>query len=174
MNGLDSLGSENGGLIISEIMYAANDSEYVEIYNPGARFDDTLILQMDMGSWMYFDVVIEPGKFVVIGRNASDGLAWVDTCPAATTALNLSSSGGNWLVLRARDSSLIDWVAFESGSNPQEWPVFSGRQSIVLDSLCSDPLYNNYGRHWRAATARIDSSGAPATLQCGTPGRAGY
>jgi hypothetical protein len=69
----------------------------------------------------------------------------------------------------------MDWVAFLGGSNDQQWPnVTSGKKSIVLDSLASDPTYNNYGKHWVTAKTAINLANSkyasPQTAQCGTPG----
>jgi len=168
MDTTDSIGDENGGLLISEIMYSANDSEYVEIYNPtNTAFNDTIILQRDNGTYRFYYVTIPPFEFYVIGR---DTLPWGDTYHSTQSALDLSGTTGNWITLRsARDSSILDIVAFQAGSNNQEWPNFSTstRASIILDSLPNDPEYNNYGRNWYQATTHIDTS---VTRQFGTPG----
>jgi hypothetical protein len=171
MDTTDSIGNEMGGLIISEIMYSANDSEYVELYNPAvSTFDDTIILQKDNGTFRYFYVTIPPKEFLVIGRI---DLPWGDTYHSTQSALDLSSTTGNWLTLRlASDSSIIDNVAFQTGSNEQEWPNFSSsaNTSIVLDSLSDDPEYNNFGRNWIQAETYIDTT---ITKQIGTPGESG-
>lgn len=177
MDTTDSIGDENGGLIITEIMYAANDSEYVEIYNPTVNtFDDTIILQKDVGTFRFFHVVIPPKEFYVIGRycDSIDTLNpwWFDTTHLYQSAFNLTSTG-NWITLRlASDLSIIDNVAFQAGSNDQEWPNFSSSSntSIVLDSLTDDPEYNNYGRNWIKAESYIDTT---VTQQKGTPGGPG-
>lgn len=178
MDTTDSIEDEKGGLIISEIMYSANDSEYVELYNPkNTAFNDTIILQKDNGTFRYFYVVIPPQSFFVIGRRCDtiDSLNpwWYDTLHSTKSALDLSSTSGNWItVRRASDSSIIDNVAFQTGSNEQEWPNFSSstKASIVLDSLPDDPEYNNYGRNWIQAKTYIDTT---ITKQIGTPGEAG-
>jgi hypothetical protein len=171
-----ALADETGRLIVTEVMYTANDSEYIEVYNPATkpRFDDTLIVQIDDRTFCAFDVSIEPGTFFVIGRDSRDSLTWIDTCPATVSALDLLSGGGNWIVLRARDSTVFDRVAYEGGTNAQEWPPISGKKSIVLDSLSADPYYNNFGRHWQPAKSLIDKSQTPMTLLYGTPGAGGF
>lgn len=169
MDTTDSLGDEKGGLLISEIMYAADDSEYVEIYNPSSGiFTDTIFLQKDNDSYRYFFVTIPSHGFYVIGRR--DSVAWFNAFPSSKTALDLSSGSGNWITLRAKDSSIIDIVPFLSGTNAQGWPSFSGKKSIVLDTLVSDPEYNNYGKHWTPAKSLIDST---KSLLYGTPGKVG-
>jgi hypothetical protein len=169
-----TLAAEKGGLIVSEIMYTANDSEYIELHNPTtAAFADSFYVQIDNGAYMRFFAAIAAKGFFVIGRAGRDSLAWVDTCPASLTALDLLSGGGNWIIVRAKDSTVLDRVAYEGGTNMQEWPSVSGKRSIVLDSLAADPLYNNFGRHWQIAQSKIDTGAAPLTQQYGTPGRAG-
>ena len=167
---------EKGPLIISEIMYTANDSEYVEVYNPLNKDStfDTLILDID-GTYRFFaNIAIKSKGFFVFGRKS---LPWVNAVHPVASALDLSSTG-NWITLRAKDSTAMDWVAFEGGSNDQEWPnVGTAKKSIVLDSLVSDPAYNNYGSNWMAAKTPINQVNSayslPVTSQCGTPGAAG-
>ena len=174
----DSIGDEKGGLIITEIMYAANYYEYIEIYNPTVNtFDDTIILQKDIETFRFFHVVIPPKEFYVVGRycDSTDTLNpwWFDTTHLTKSAFDLSSTGGNWITLRlAGDLSIIDNVAFQAGSNEQEWPNFSSstKASIVLDSLAADPEYNNFGRNWIKAESSIDTT---VTQQKGTPGGPG-
>lgn len=171
MDTTDSLEDEQGGLLISEIMYAANDSEYVELYNPNAvAYDDTIILQLDNGTCRNYIVTIPPKEFFVLGRRA---LPWADTYHPTTSALDLASTSGNWITIRAKDSTVIDIAAFQSGSNAQGWPDFSTsqKQSIALDSLPDNPEYNNYGKNWVSAVSRIDAS---VTQQLGTPGKPGF
>jgi hypothetical protein len=169
MSTTESLSDEKGGLIISEIMYSANDSEYIELYNPqNDTFSDTIIIQKDFGIYRFFGVHIPPNGFFVIGRNT---LPWCSTSHPVKSALDLSSTTGNWLVLRSSlDSSIYDIVTFQSGKNNKEWPTLSHAQktSIILDSLCKDPEYNNYGRNWKQATHFIN---ATLTKQRGTPGK---
>ena len=168
---------ENGPLIISEIMYGANDSEYVEVYNPLEKDTtfDTLILDID-GVYRFFtNITVKSKGFFVFGRK---NLPWVNTVHPVSSALDLSSSGGNWITVRAKDSTAMDWVAFGGGSNDQGWPnIGTAKKSIILDSLVSDPAYNNYGAHWMAAKTPINqvnpAYSLPITSQCGTPGAAG-
>jgi hypothetical protein len=168
--------SENGPLIISEIMYAANDSEYIEVYNPLDKDStfDTLILDID-GTYRFFtNIAIKSKGFFVFGRKS---LPWVNAVHSVASALDLSSTG-NWITVRAKDSLAMDWVAFEGNNNDQQWPNFgTAKKSIVLDSLVSDPSYNNYGANWMAAKTTINEVkpeySQPTTSQCGTPGSAG-
>lgn len=168
----DSLSLENGGIIVSEIMYSANDSEYVELYNPGQTiFQDSIIVQIDNGTFRFFNITIQPDSFFVVGRK---DMPWADTFHTTQSALNLTSTTGNWITIRyARDSTIIDIVPYQAGSNDQGWPKFSSslKASIVLDSLSADPKYNNYGKNWIKAESFIDST---ITQQLGTPKKSGH
>jgi hypothetical protein len=161
---------ETGRLLITEIMYAANDSEYVEIFNPSdTAFNDSLILEIDGTCRSFGIVAVAANSYFVIGRK---NLPWTDTYNTVSTALDLSS-GGNWCSLRtkAAGDTVLDWVAFTGGSNAQEWPnLGSAKKSIVVDSLVSDPTYNNYGHNWGAAQTQIKQLFSSAvTEQYGTP-----
>jgi hypothetical protein len=165
---------ETGRLIISEIMYAANDSEYIEIYNPlDVAFNDSLIVEIDGTCRSFGIVAIAPKSYFVIGRQ---NLPWADTYHSVSSALDLSS-GGNWLSLRTKalGDTVLDWVAFTGGSNAQEWPnLGSAKKSIVIDSLIPDPVYNNFGRNWAAAQTQIKQLFPSAsTEQYGTPKKNG-
>jgi hypothetical protein len=165
---------ETGRLIISEIMYNSNDSEYIEIHNPlNATYNDSLIVEVD-GTCRPFGIVsIQPEGFFIVGRRS---LPWVDTYSSVSSALDLSSTG-NWLCLRSKAAgdTVLDWVAFVGGSNSQEWPnLGTGKKSIILDSLPTDPTYNNFGRNWNAAQTLISQLfPSTSTLQYGTPRTAG-
>jgi len=161
---------ENGKLIISEIMYNANDSEYVELYNPGmSLFNDSLFIEIDGTNRSLGTVTIPSHGFFVIGRRS---LPWVDTYPSVSSALDLSS-GGNWLCLRSKaiSDTVLDWVAFLGGSNSQDWPnLGTQKKSIVLDTLIEDAQYNNIGRNWTMAQTGISSLfPGCSTSQIGTP-----
>ena len=177
MDPRNTIDVERGPCIITEIMYAANDSEYIEIYNPLSKDTtfDTLILDID-GLFRYFSSIsIKSKGFFVFGRK---NLPWVDAIHPVSSALDLLTGGGNTIVLRAKDSSAMDRVSFQGGTNDQEWPNFSSvKKSIVLDSLVSDPTYNNFGKNWVAAQSLINSVdpsyASPASSQYGTPGYKG-
>lgn len=155
---------ESGVLIITEIMYAVNDSEYVEVYNPGTadRTFDTLFLDLDGTYRAFTNITVASKHCFVFGRCP---LPWVNAYPTSSSFLDLSSTG-NWITIRAKDSTVIDQVIFAGGTNSLEWPVVSGKCSIVLDPSINDPISNNYGRNWHAATTLID----PSLTQYGTPG----
>jgi hypothetical protein len=165
---------ETGALIISEIMYNANDSEYVELYNPkDTEFNDSLILEIDGANRAIGIVSIAPKTFYVIGRKS---LPWASTFLTTSTALDLTASG-NWISVKTKAicDTVLDWVAFTGGSNAQEWPnLSSAKKSIVCDSLTQNASYNNLGRNWKAAQTTINTTyQAVSTSQYGTPGSKG-
>lgn len=154
---------EKGDLLITEIMYAANDSEYVEIYNPGSSTleYDTLIVDVDGTYRIFTGITMAAGEYYVFGRQM---FPWVDITHPVQNAFDLSSTG-NWVTLRDKDSNIIDRVIFAGGSNGLEWPSVSGKKSIELDPSSYDAASNNYGRNWTVATSVIES-----TFLYGTPG----
>jgi hypothetical protein len=170
-----TIACETGRLIVSEIMYSVNDSEYIELYNPvNSTYTDSLFVDLD-GTCRSFGIVTVAAKgFLVIGRKT---LPWADAYNSVASALDLSSTTGNWLCLRSKAAgdTVLDWVAFTGGSNAQEWPnLGSAKKSIVLDSLFSDPAYNNFGRNWTAAQTQIKQLYPSAsTEQYGTPKNSG-
>jgi len=158
-----NVAEENGELIITEIMYAANDSEYIEMYNPGsaARSYDTLIIEVDGKDRLFEDVVIAARSYYVIGRIL---LPWTDAAHSVKSALDLSTTG-NWVALKNSDGKVLDLVAFTGGSNTVEWPKVTGKQAIVLDEVAYNAHQNNFGRNWKVATTPISGT----TTQMGTP-----
>jgi hypothetical protein len=154
---------ETGELLITEIMYAANDSEYIEVYNPGEtdRSYDTIIVDLDGTKRVFTGVAIAAKKTVVFGRIM---LPWTDVCHATASALDLSGNG-NWITLRGKDGRILDRVIFTGGSNAQEWPNVSGKRAIVLDNAINDARFNNFGRNWKSATDLISGT----NVQYGTP-----
>jgi hypothetical protein len=169
MNHSDNLDTlETGPVYISEILYSANDSEYIEIYNPGSADTtfDTLIVEVN-NTYRYFETItVKADSFLVIGRQA---LPFAHVYHPVKSALDLASTF-EFIALRKKDSTLMDWVAFTGSSNDQQWPTMSSsaKTAIALNSLPADPKYNNYGRHWIKAESNIPSTGLK-----GTPGTSG-
>ncbi|MCU0609605.1 MAG: lamin tail domain-containing protein [Chitinispirillaceae bacterium] len=163
MTKTDAAETESGEVLISEIMYAANDSEYVELYNPGTAVCvfDSLYLDIDGTARLLTNVSIGAKQLFVVGRMK---LPWISAPLSPATALDLTSTG-NWLTLRGKDGRMIDRVAFCGSSNPLEWPLVSGKTAIELDPAINDVLLNNFGRNWRASATAITG-----TSQKGTPG----
>jgi hypothetical protein len=164
----DSVGREYGPLMITEVMYAVEDSEYIELYNytnSDTTFD-TLVVDIDGTDRKFASISIPAKGFFVIGRKA---LPWANSFHPTSSALNLSSTTGNWITVKTKTGRIIDWIAIASGTNAQQWPKVTGSAAIVLDSLPADPAYNNYGMNWLPATSKVD----PSLNQLGTPGKAG-
>jgi hypothetical protein len=159
----DTVTVETGELLISEIMYAANDSEYIEVYNPGNAdlSYDSLYLEIDGTLRLFTGVTVAAQKTFVFGRKL---LPWTDAAHPTASALDLSSTG-NWVTLRGKDKRPIDRVIYTGGANTLEWPVVSGKKSIELDATVNDASANNFGRSWHAAANLISGSES----QYGTP-----
>jgi hypothetical protein len=155
--------TERGDLIITEIMYAANDSEYIEVYNPQEQklVFDSLIIDIDGTKRLFTDIAVESKQYYVFGRSL---LPWVDIAHSVKSALDLSSNG-NWITIIAENGSVIDQVVFTGGSNDLEWPQVSGKQSIGLKADSYECAANNFGRNWVAALQGIDGT----ITQKGTP-----
>jgi len=156
---------ENGKLIITEVMYAANDSEYIEIYNPDQNSPvhyDSLIIELDGKERLFQNIQVGAGEYLVIGRIS---LPWVDLACEVKSWLDLSSNG-NMIILKTPDGTVLDRVFFTGGTNQLEWPKVSGKQSIVLSADAFSVEDNNFGRNWRCA----DSNVADGTSQMGSPG----
>jgi hypothetical protein len=158
--------TESGELIITEIMYAATNEEYVEVYNTTTAelFYDTLIIDVDDDSRKFSGIRIGAGNFYVFGRKTDPKLSWVDTFHTVASVLDLSSTG-NWITIKAKNLSVIDQVVFTGGKNCVEWPYLSEKKSVVLDTLAYSTAYNNFGRNWKIAETLITGS----TTQYGSP-----
>jgi len=158
-------GNERGPLIITEIMYYSDgDSDYIEIFNPTpvAFVADTLLLEIvntsNVTRCRLTNVRIGPRGYFVVGDTDAPN-EWCDT----VVAMDLTTTG-RWIILKAKDGTVIDWVSYIGGD--QEWPKAVKLYSIEMDMLSCDPVYNNYGRNWNLATASI------AGTNCfGTPGK---
>jgi hypothetical protein len=155
--------TEDGQCVITEIMYAANDSEYIEIYNTttAALHYDTLTLEIDGTRRQFPDVTIASHDYFVFGRK---DLPWADRFHSVQSALDLSSSG-NWITLRS-GNVILDQVIFSGGSDNLDWPDIKGKIAIELDRTHYSASDNNFGRFWVAAKDAIPSAGQ----LFGTPG----
>jgi hypothetical protein len=159
----ESLVVESGELIITEIMYAANDSEYIEAYNPSGtdQYFDSLYIDIDGTYRLFTTITVLSRQAFVFGRHL---LSWTDVAHPVASALDLSS-GGNWISLRKKNGAIMDRVIFTGGSNTLEWPNVPGKQAIVLDPGVNDAQTNNFGRNWHSATSLISGTAS----QYGTP-----
>jgi hypothetical protein len=164
MAGPQQPSTEQGGCVISEIMYYTDgDSDYIEIHNPAdtAFHADTLIIEIinTQGTTriMCPSFVVPPGGFFVLGDSDAPA-AWVDT----VCAIDLPTTG-RWILLKTPDGSVIDWVAYTKSD--QEWPAGLKYHSIECSPTTCDPTVNNYGRNWTTVTAPVTGSNC-----FGTPG----
>ena len=84
--------TEQGDLVITEIMYAANDSEYIEIYNPQEAdvTYDSIYIDIDGTRRLFTDVSIGAQSCFVFGRQT---LPWADAAHSVKSALDLSGNG---------------------------------------------------------------------------------
>ncbi|MFP4521047.1 MAG: hypothetical protein ACLFQK_02780 [Fibrobacterota bacterium] len=169
MNDSRNLGPENGPLIISEILYSANDSEFVEIHNPSDMLfsADTIFLEVNGVLREFTGVDIQAGGYFVIGRQE---LSYADIWHSTYSALDLAATF-EFIALRGKDSVLMDCISFTGYSNDTGWPQggSSSGRSIVLKSDVNDPVDNNYGKNWLLSESQIEGTGLS-----GTPGGAGY
>jgi hypothetical protein len=155
---------ESGEIIISEIMYASNDSEYIELYNPStiAASYDTLYVDIDGEMRVLTNVIITPNGYFTIGRRL---LPWVNTAMSTVSFLDLTQNG-NWITIRNRTKQMIDRVVYTGVSNTQEWPQVSGKRSLRLQPDRCSARMNNYGKYWSVSQELIPGSGS----QYGSPG----
>lgn len=149
--------TETGELVITEIMYAADGNEYIEIHNTKntKQTFDSMYIDIDGKYYLFTDVTIEPDSFYVFGRNENS--RWVNQSHGTKSALNLSSKG-NWITLRNNDSTVIDQVVFTGDNNNLEWPKTTGKQAILLIKDKATCGLNNFGRNWILAETLIDST----------------
>ncbi|MDG5814629.1 lamin tail domain-containing protein [Chitinispirillales bacterium ANBcel5] len=155
---------ESGELIITEIMYAVTDSEYVELFNPSpdTPFNGDLIIQIDKGTErVYEDITIAPQSYFVIGARE---MPWADIWHETASALRLVRTG-NWITLKKTDGTVMDRVVFSPQTAGLQWPPVSDKKSIELKREYYDVSSNNHGRYWKVSTTPIEGTG-----MYGTPG----
>jgi len=161
---------ETGRLLISEIQYAVNEQEYIEIYNPGndTTINELVILKDGAAARLSESIFIASEAFLVVGVSEQP---WVDSVPATGASnLNLAGTGGNWLVLMGENDLVFDWIAVAAGNNDLHWPPAT-HGSIYLDKLSGiDAAYNNFGENWLLAHEQIPNS----TDLLGNPGSSGF
>lgn len=155
---------ETGEIFITEIMYASNDSEYIELYNPStiAASYDTLYIDIDGEIRALTNVIITPNGYFTIGRRQ---LPWVSVAMSPVSLLDLTQNG-NWITLRNKAKEVIDRVVYTGVSNTQEWLQVSGKRSLQLQSHRYSAQMNNYGNSWKVSQELISGS----TSQYGSPG----
>ncbi len=155
---------ETGEVFITEIMYASNDSEYIELYNPStiAASYDTLYIDIDGEMRALANVIITPNGYFTIGRRQ---LPWVNASLSPVSFLDLTQNG-NWITIRNRAKQVVDRVVYTGVSNAQEWLQVSGKRSLQLQPDRFSAQMNNYGKCWSVSQGLISGS----TSQYGSPG----
>ncbi len=155
--------TESGELLITEIMYKADNSEFFEVFNPGTATVsfDTLIIDVDGTYRIITNLQINAGAYHLFGRMP---FPWLGEA-VDSTGIDLVS-GGNWITLRKKDMKVIDQVIFAGGPNTLQWPNVSDNKSIILLQSAYDVKMNNFGKNWVVASTPIKGN----TALYGTPG----
>jgi len=156
---------ETGELIITEIMWNAADSNYVELYNTtnDTLFFDPLTTDVDGTVRHYMNVKIAPHGYLVIGRRS---LPYADLYPTTSLGFNITNTG-NWITIKRADGTIINQIFCGGGSYENiGWPKVSGKRSIELARDKYNAQDNKLGKNWRPAAQRISDD----INQYGTPG----
>jgi len=157
--------TDTGELIITEIMWSASDSNYIELYNTtnSTLFFDTLTTDVDGTVRHFMQVIIAPHDYLVIGRL---NLPHIDLYTPATGGLPITSTG-NWITIRRGDGTVINQVICAGSNDNTGWPKISGKRSIELARDKYNAQDNKFGKNWRPAAQRISDD---LSHQYGTPG----
>ncbi|MDR3012671.1 MAG: lamin tail domain-containing protein [Chitinispirillales bacterium] len=157
---------ETGELIITEIMWSAGNSNYIELYNiqNEALFFDTLIVDVNNNTNRFTNIEIAPHAYFVIGRQ---DMPHVDVYASSTSAFAITSTG-NWITVKRKDGTVIDRVICGGTGNTTGWPTMSStaRRSIELAKDKYNAIDNNFGKNWHITTGGL----IPGTTEYGTPG----
>ena len=158
--------TETGELIITEIMWNASDSNYIELYNTtdDTLFFDTLTTVIDTTARHHTQVKVAPAGYLVIGRI---NLPHVDIYTPTTGGLPIVSTG-NWITIKRADGTVINQVICAGSGKYGDagWPKVSGKRSIELARDRYNAQDNKFGKNWKAAAHRISGD----LNQYGTPG----
>ncbi|MFC3121352.1 ExeM/NucH family extracellular endonuclease [Agaribacter flavus] len=176
----DNGGGDNGGgsnlvspaeskIIITEILQNPRNvsdanGEWFELYNNSVEainLNGWTIEDFDSDSFIIDeDLVVAPGHFVILGRNAdtsANGGVSIDYAYGSQMAL---SNGADELVVVDPDGNVVDEIAYDGGPN---FPDPNGASMVLVD-FSGD---NNVGNKWAEDTNNIFSDG-----DFGTPGSA--
>ena len=156
-----------GDMLFTEIMYNPDavldeNGEYLELYNPTSRqFTlENCVLEESSGSHTIGDLVVGPGQYVVMGRNADSGTnGGISGVYSYGADIQLGNSSGEMLALTC-GGTLIDGVDFSAG-----WPG-SGTPgtSLNLNALYFNSVDNDDATRW------CDSDATFGDGDLGTPG----
>ncbi|MDR0305663.1 MAG: lamin tail domain-containing protein [Chitinispirillales bacterium] len=156
--------TESGELIISEVMWNASDSNYIELYNTtnDTLFYDTLTTDIDGVVRHFTHVQVLPHGFLVIGRM---NLPHLDLYTPTTGGLPITSTG-NWITIKRKDGTVINRVICAGSNRSTGWPQVSGKRSVELARDKYNAADNKFGKHWSVASQRVSAD----LNQYGTPG----
>ncbi len=159
-----------GDIVITEIMQnpsAVSDTngEYVEVYNSTGS-------PIDLNGWILSDagtdthtitgsVVVAPGGYAVLGRDANPGTNGGVTVDYQYATFFLSNSGDE-VILTAPSTTIIDQVFYDGGP---AFPDPSGA-SMNLDPTTLNHVDNDTGTNWCVSTSAYGAG------DLGTPGSA--
>ena len=161
--------AQPGDIVITEIMQnpdavSDTDGEWFEIYNASSH-------EIDLNGWIIKDqdsdshtisqsVVIQPGEYLVLGRNANSASnGGVDVAYQYSSFYLANSADEIWLLL-PDGSTVIDRVEYDGGPN---WPDPTGA-SMYFDGQWADD--NNDPQFWKVS--QLPWSGSAGDL--GSPG----
>ena len=166
-------GGGAGNAVITEIMQnpaavSDNRGEWFEVHNSGSQ-----VLNLngwtirDDGSDSHIitqDVLIQPGAFIVLGRNDNTNNNGGMVLAYEYAGFSLAN-GADEVVLVMPDGTIADEAAYDGGAT---WPDPAGA-SMELNSPAND---NNLGSNWQAATQPMASGdlGTPGSGPIGAPG----
>lgn len=145
--------TEYGELVITEIMYKADNNNYIELYNPSntALYIDTLITDVDGTTCKFTQISIASKAFFVIGRQNMDN---ADIWPSSPYSFPLGA-GSNWISVKRKNGAVIDRVVLAGADAALGWPSMppSAYKSIELSADKYSAAENNYAKNWRVTTA---------------------
>lgn len=166
--------SGGGQVVVTEFLkdptfVGDTKGEWIELHNPTS-------VPVDVEGWSLSDhgsdfdlldngglgIVVPPGGYVVIGRDADpavNGGVAVDAVASFTL-----SNGADEIVLSKPNGTVVDEIVYDDGVT---WPDDAGR-SVSLDPTRLDAVQNDDGASWCHGTTPISGSN-PDT---GTPGSA--
>ncbi len=163
--------AQPGDIVITEIMQNPNavydsDGEWFEIYNNSDH-------AIDLNGWIIKDydtdshtisqsVVIQPGEYLVLGRNADTATNGGVTVAYQYSGINLANGADEIVLLLPDGITEIDHVAYDGGPN---WPDPTGASMYFNGTFTQD---NNDPSLWAVSDLPWDGSAG----DFGTPGYA--
>ena len=157
--------ASSNDIVITEIMQNPNavsdtNGEWFEVFNNGSQtvnLNGWTIRDADSDSHVITaDVFIDPGAYVVLGRNSNSGSNGGVTVAYQYSGIALAN-GADEVILEDTSGTIIDQVFYDGGP---AWPDPTGA-SMELSTVADD---NNAGGNWSAATEPMSGG------DLGTPG----